>query len=52
MITTLVVLPKGKDMGVGIQLHPLEKEHTSGCWVLLYNQQAYSDIQDLKPKYF
>lgn len=41
-----------KNMGVGIQVHPLEKEHTSGCWVLLYNQQAYSDIQGLKDKYF
>lgn len=39
-------------MGVGIQVHPLEKEHTSGWWVLLYNQQAYSAIQGLKNKCF
>ena len=40
------------NMGVGIQVHPLEKEHTSGWWVLLYNQQAYSVIQGLKNKCF
>ena len=39
-------------MGVGIQVHPLEKEYTSGWWVLLYNQQTYSDTQGLKDKCF
>lgn len=39
-------------MGVGTQVHPLEKEHTSGWWVLLYNQRAYLDIQGLKHNCF
>lgn len=38
-------------MGVGIQVH-LEKEHTSGWWVLLRNQKAYSDIGVFKHKSF
>lgn len=38
-------------MGVGIQVH-LEKEHTSGWWVLLCNQKAYSDIGGFKHKSF
>lgn len=41
-----------KNMGVGIQVHPLEKEHTSGWWVLLCNQQAYSDRGGLQHKCF
>ena len=41
-----------KNMGVGTQVHLLEKEHTSGWWVLLYNQQAYSGIQGLKHNCF
>lgn len=41
-------------MSVGIQVHTLEKEHTSGCgwWVLLCNQHAYSERGGLKHKRF